>query len=74
MRAMSLAADEAESEQNEMRTLQIQLEETQRLVATLSRQLADLRDQVGLFWGTGRGRGLGGVSKGRQEGVCVCRD
>lgn len=46
MRAMSLAADEAESEQNEMRTLQIQLEETQRLVATLSRQLADLRDQM----------------------------
>ncbi|KAM7308325.1 inositol 1,4,5-trisphosphate receptor type 1 isoform X2 [Ixodes scapularis] len=72
MRAMSLAADEAESEQNEMRTLQSQLEETQRLVATLSRQLADLRDQVGLFWGTGRGRGLGGVSKGRRGGVCVC--
>lgn len=48
MRAMSLAADEAESEQNEMRTLQNQLEETQQLVATLSRQLTDLRDQVSL--------------------------
>lgn len=46
MRAMSLAADEADGEQNEMRTLQSQLEDTQRLVSTLSRQLAELRDQM----------------------------
>ncbi|KAL3203757.1 hypothetical protein MRX96_053189 [Rhipicephalus microplus] len=46
MRAMSLAADEADGEQNEMRTLQNQLEDTQRLVTTLSRQLAELRDQM----------------------------
>ncbi|XP_077487109.1 inositol 1,4,5,-trisphosphate receptor isoform X2 [Amblyomma americanum] len=46
MRAMSLAADEADGEQNEMRTLQNQLEDTQRLVSTLSRQLAELRDQM----------------------------
>lgn len=46
MRAMSLAADEADGEQNEMRTLQNQLEDTQRLVTTLSRQLTELRDQM----------------------------
>lgn len=46
MRAMSLAADEADGEQNEMRTLQNQLEDTQRLVTTLSRQLSELRDQM----------------------------
>ncbi|XP_035209634.1 inositol 1,4,5-trisphosphate receptor type 1-like isoform X3 [Stegodyphus dumicola] len=46
MRAMSLAADEAEGEQNEMRTLQVQLENTQKLVSTLSHQLAELRDQM----------------------------
>ncbi|GFY58924.1 inositol 1,4,5-trisphosphate receptor type 1 [Trichonephila inaurata madagascariensis] len=46
MRAMSLAADEAEGEQNEIRTLQVQLENTQKLVSTLSHQLAELRDQM----------------------------
>lgn len=50
MRAMSLAADEAEGEQNEMRTLQLQLENTQKLVTTLSQQLAELRDQVYMFY------------------------
>lgn len=43
---MSLAADEAEGEQNEMRTLQLQLENTQKLLATLSLQLSDVKDQV----------------------------
>lgn len=46
MRAISLAADEGESEQNEMRTLQSQLEETQKLVSLLSQQLTDLRNQM----------------------------
>lgn len=46
MRAMSLAADEAEGEQNEMRTLQLQLENTQKLLSTLSLQLSDMKDQV----------------------------
>ena len=43
---MSLAADEGEGEQNEMRTLQLQLENTQKLLSTLSHQLSDLKDQV----------------------------
>lgn len=43
---MSLAADEGEGEQNEMRTLQLQLENTQRLLSTLSLQLSDVKDQV----------------------------
>lgn len=46
---MSLAADEAEGEQNEMRTLQLQLENTQKLLATLSLQLSDVKDQVWVF-------------------------
>jgi hypothetical protein len=44
---MSLAADEGEGEQIELRTLQAQLEKTQALVANLSLQLTELRDQVG---------------------------
>jgi len=43
---MSLAADEGEGEQIELRTLQAQLEKTQTLVASLSQQLTELRDQV----------------------------
>jgi len=46
MRAMSLAADEGEGEQNEMRLLQGQLEKTQDLVSLLSKQLSELRDQM----------------------------
>ena len=55
LRAISLAAGgsaegEAESEQqSELRCLQDQLQLTQSLVSTLSRQLAELRDQVTLF-------------------------
>ena len=48
LRAISLAAEGEESEQNEIRSLQVQLETTQSLVSTLSRQLAELRDQVNL--------------------------
>ena len=47
MRAMSLAADDSEGEQNELRNLQIQLESTNSLVKTLSTQLAELKEQVG---------------------------
>jgi len=43
---MSLAADEGEGEQIELRTLQAQLEKTQTLVASLSQQLTELRDQM----------------------------
>lgn len=46
LRAMSLAADDGEGEQNEFRTLQSQLEVTQKLIATLSQQLFELKDQV----------------------------
>ena len=47
LRAMSLAADEGEGEQMELRTFQAQLEKTQALLANLSQQLTELRDQVG---------------------------
>lgn len=47
LRAMSLAADEAEGDQIELRSLQAQLESTQVLVTTLSQQLSELKDQVG---------------------------
>jgi hypothetical protein len=46
MRAMSLAADDGEGEQNEMRSLQQQLSATNKLVENLSQQLNDLKDQV----------------------------
>jgi hypothetical protein len=46
MRAMSLAADEGEGEQMELRTLQEQLVLTQSLVINLSQQLNELKDQV----------------------------
>eukprot|EP00057_Strongylocentrotus_purpuratus_P027949 XP_011682423.1 PREDICTED: inositol 1,4,5-trisphosphate receptor [Strongylocentrotus purpuratus] len=46
MRAMSLAADEGESEQNELRNLHSMLESTTKLVQTLSSQLAELKDQM----------------------------
>ena len=46
MRAMSLAVDDTEGEQNELRNLQCQLETTNNLVQTLSTQLAELKEQV----------------------------
>lgn len=46
MRAMSLAADDGDNEQNELRTLQSQLELTHKQMAILSRQLNDLKEQV----------------------------
>jgi len=46
MRAMSLAADDAESEQNEIRNLQAQLSHTNELVEILSKQLNELKEQV----------------------------
>jgi len=46
MRAMSLAADDTEGEQNELRNLQAQLTQTNELVETLSRQLSELKEQV----------------------------
>ena len=51
MRAMSLAAESDDSDQNELRNLQTQLESTNLLVLTLSQQLAELKDQVGFFHG-----------------------
>ncbi|CAD1478649.1 unnamed protein product, partial [Heterotrigona itama] len=45
LRAKSLAADEGEGEQVELRSLQSQLESTQQLVKCLSQQLTELRDQ-----------------------------
>ncbi|XP_070152834.1 inositol 1,4,5-trisphosphate receptor-like isoform X2 [Polyergus mexicanus] len=46
LRAKSLAADEGEGEQVELRSLQSQLESTQQLVKCLSHQLMELRDQM----------------------------
>jgi len=46
MRAMSLAADDAEGEQNELRNLQLQLCLTNSLVEGLSKQLNELKEQV----------------------------
>ncbi|XP_046143784.1 inositol 1,4,5-trisphosphate receptor isoform X9 [Osmia bicornis bicornis] len=46
LRAKSLAADEGEGEQVELRSLQSQLESTQCLVKCLSQQLTELRDQM----------------------------
>ncbi|XP_011151642.1 inositol 1,4,5-trisphosphate receptor isoform X6 [Harpegnathos saltator] len=46
LRAKSLAADEGEGEQVELRSLQTQLESTQQLVRCLSQQLTELRDQM----------------------------
>ena len=43
---MSLSVDDAESEQNEIRNLHIQLESTNQIVHTLSKQLSELREQV----------------------------
>jgi len=43
---MSLAADDGEGEQNELRNLQAQLTHTNELVETLSRQLNELKEQV----------------------------
>lgn len=46
MRAMSLVSSDAEGEQNEIRNLQEKLESTMRLVANLSGQLTELKEQV----------------------------
>ena len=46
LRAISLAVEEVEGEQNEWRTLHDELEATQELVKTLSNQLSDLCDQM----------------------------
>lgn len=46
LRAMSLAAIDASEEQIELRSLQVHLETTQMLVAGLSQQLMELKDQV----------------------------
>ena len=47
MRAMSLISiEDSESEQNEMRLLNDKLEQTNKLITTLSQQLMELREQV----------------------------
>uniref|UniRef100_A0A672P279 Inositol 1,4,5-trisphosphate receptor n=1 Tax=Sinocyclocheilus grahami TaxID=75366 RepID=A0A672P279_SINGR len=46
MRAMSLVSSEGESEQNEIRSLQERLDTTVGLVAQLSSQLSELKEQV----------------------------
>ncbi|XP_076840863.1 inositol 1,4,5-trisphosphate-gated calcium channel ITPR2 isoform X1 [Brachyhypopomus gauderio] len=46
MRAMSLVSSEGESEQNEMRSLQEKLDTTVTLVAQLSAQLSELKEQM----------------------------
>ncbi|XP_054164139.1 inositol 1,4,5-trisphosphate receptor-like isoform X3 [Oppia nitens] len=46
MRAMSLAANDSESEQNEVRVLQSQLENTNKVISILSQQLYELKDQM----------------------------
>ncbi|XP_047452652.1 inositol 1,4,5-trisphosphate receptor type 2 isoform X1 [Mugil cephalus] len=46
MRAMSLVSSEGDSEQNEMRSLQEKLDSTVTLVALLSGQLSELKEQM----------------------------
>ncbi|KAK2918004.1 inositol 1,4,5-trisphosphate-gated calcium channel ITPR2 [Channa argus] len=46
MRAMSLVSSEGDNEQNEMRSLQEKLDNTVTLVAQLSSQLAELKEQM----------------------------
>lgn len=46
MSAMSLVSSEGDNEQNEMRLLQEKLDKTITLVAQLSGQLAELKEQV----------------------------
>lgn len=46
MRAMSLVSSEGDNEQNEIRSLQEKLDNTVTLVAQLSGQLAELKEQV----------------------------
>ena len=46
MRAMSLAAEDNESEANDLRTLSSQLYNTNDLVQQLSQQLIDLKEQM----------------------------
>ena len=46
MRAMSLAAEESDSEEKELRNLQVQLESTNQLVNTLLQQLLELKEQM----------------------------
>ncbi|CAE1225060.1 ITPR1 [Acanthosepion pharaonis] len=46
MRAMSLTAEESDGEQNELRNLQQQLDNTNKLVLTLSQQLLELKEQM----------------------------
>ncbi|XP_036389350.1 inositol 1,4,5-trisphosphate receptor type 1 isoform X2 [Megalops cyprinoides] len=46
MRAMSLVSSDAEGEQNEIRNLQEKLESTMKLVANLSGQLTELKEQM----------------------------
>uniref|UniRef100_A0A7N9AN42 Inositol 1,4,5-trisphosphate receptor n=1 Tax=Mastacembelus armatus TaxID=205130 RepID=A0A7N9AN42_9TELE len=46
MRAMSLVSSDGEGEQNEIRNLQEKLESTMRLVANLSGQLTELKEQM----------------------------
>uniref|UniRef100_A0A3B4YGW5 Inositol 1,4,5-trisphosphate receptor n=1 Tax=Seriola lalandi dorsalis TaxID=1841481 RepID=A0A3B4YGW5_SERLL len=46
MRAMSLVSSEGDNEQNEMRSLQEKLDSTVTLVAQLSGQLAELKEQM----------------------------
>uniref|UniRef100_A0A669F4V7 Inositol 1,4,5-trisphosphate receptor n=1 Tax=Oreochromis niloticus TaxID=8128 RepID=A0A669F4V7_ORENI len=50
MRAMSLVSSEGDNEQNEMRSLQEKLENTANLVAQLSGQLAELKEQVECYF------------------------
>nr|AGN03925.1 inositol 1,4,5-trisphosphate receptor [Dugesia japonica] len=45
-RAMSLAADEHEVEQNDLKSLQVKLEFTDQIISNLSDQLAELKNQM----------------------------
>lgn len=61
MSAMSLVSSEGDNEQNEMRFLQEKLDNTITLVAQLSGQLAELKEQV---W-----RRCSGAGSGRSTAI-----
>ena len=48
-RAMSLAADENEVEQNDLKSLQTRLEFTDQIISNLSEQLTELKNQVEIY-------------------------
>lgn len=59
MRAMSLCSDEAENDQNEVKDLKMTMDRTNKEVASLTKQLQELQDQVGFCFSVAMTTGQG---------------